>query len=68
MEDSERSTRLKESRSKYLQVAVRNQHQSSVHIVRYLVEDGANINLKDKDGRTALHHATQNHQNYGTTF
>jgi len=51
--------------SAYLHVAVRNEHQYSAQIVRCLVDEGATVDHKDKDGRTPLHYATQNHQSYG---
>ena len=41
-----------------LHLAVERQHQE---IVRLLVNSGANLNLKDKDGDTALHEALRHH-------
>ena len=32
-------------------------HNQLIHVVTYLIEYGANIDLQDKNGNTALHHA-----------
>ena len=32
-------------------------HNQLIHVVTYLIEHGANIDLQDKNGNTALHHA-----------
>merc|ERR1712071_159937 len=47
-----------------LQRAIENQNQWTAPIVKHLLEQGADVHSKDKNGSTALHYAAWKHSKY----